>query len=316
MVHRKSGLLSAPCTLLLILFVTTGCGLFSPDEEGTAYVAGEVYFGRNDYIEYRAGDLPVILSAPHGGLLEPSEIPDRTWGTTAHDRRTEELARAISSAISARMGGYPHIIICHLHRRKLDANRAIQEAAQGNQWAEKAWYEYHDFILAAKAAVAEEHGSGFYIDLHGHGHKIQRLELGYMLSASDLTLPDTALNSPTYRNKSSIRTLVMETGLSLPALVRGPTSLGSLLEDLGFPSVPSAGQPNPGGAPYYSGGYSTGRHGSSDGGSISGVQIECNWEGVRSTETERAAFSQAMAEALETFLETHYSFEPLALEHR
>ena len=31
------------------------------------YVPGQSYFGRNNYIEYVAGNAPVIYSAPHGG---------------------------------------------------------------------------------------------------------------------------------------------------------------------------------------------------------------------------------------------------------
>lgn len=43
-----------------------------------SYVAGQSYFGRNGYIEYVAGNAPVILTAPHGGSLTPTGIPDRT----------------------------------------------------------------------------------------------------------------------------------------------------------------------------------------------------------------------------------------------
>ena len=43
-----------------------------------SYVAGQSYFGRNGYVEYIAGNTPVILTAPHGGTLSPSSIPDRT----------------------------------------------------------------------------------------------------------------------------------------------------------------------------------------------------------------------------------------------
>ena len=42
------------------------------------YKAGQSYFGRNGYVEYIAGNTPVILSAPHGGALTPTTIPDRT----------------------------------------------------------------------------------------------------------------------------------------------------------------------------------------------------------------------------------------------
>lgn len=295
--------------VLVGVLLTTGCDIFSPDEEEITYVAGETYYGRKEYIEYIAGDLPIILSAPHGGSMVPEEIPDRTQGTTVRDSRTEELARTFASTVHSRSGGYVHIIICRLRRTKLDANRDIDEAAQGNKWAEQAWHEYHDFIETAKQTVAETYGRGFYIDLHGHGHEIQRLELGYLLSSSDLELSDTVLNGSTYVSKSSIRTLANEADATFAELIRGPVSLGTLLEDLGYPAVPSTAQPNAGGAPYFTGGYSTQRHGSRSGGPISGVQIECNWTGVRSTTSFRTAFAQALAEALETYIETHYGFD-------
>ncbi|NNF26947.1 MAG: hypothetical protein HKN73_07005, partial [Gemmatimonadetes bacterium] len=45
-------------------------------------------YGREHYTEYVPGELPLIVSAPHGGGLRPDEIPDRTWGVTAADRET------------------------------------------------------------------------------------------------------------------------------------------------------------------------------------------------------------------------------------
>lgn len=273
------------------------------------YIPGQSYYGRNQYIEYIAGDLPIVLSAPHGGYLTPAEIPDRTWGTVVQDRQTQELARAIGDSIHARTGGYAHIIICRLHRSKLDANREIVEAAQGNPYAERAWYEYHGFITDAKGAVAEDYERGFYIDLHGHGHVIQRLELGYLLRASDLELSDAQLEHPDYVNSSSIRTLALEADSGFAALLRGPTSLGGLLEQRGYPSVPSPVYPHPGGQPYYTGGYNTARHGSRDGGPISGVQIEANWTGVRDSEDNREAFAAALAGALEVYLDVHFRID-------
>ena len=46
------------------------------------YFADSIYFGREKYIEYHSGSLPIILSAPHGGWIDPPEISDRTQGTT------------------------------------------------------------------------------------------------------------------------------------------------------------------------------------------------------------------------------------------
>src|SRR5436309_5991656 len=109
------------------------------------YQPGKSYFGRNRYIEYLAGDLPFILSAPHGGRERPEELPDREQGTFAFDTNTRELVRAAAGELHERTGHWPHVIICRIHRRKLDCNREIVEAAAGNALAEQAWKEYQGF---------------------------------------------------------------------------------------------------------------------------------------------------------------------------
>ncbi len=274
------------------------------------YVAGQTYFGREQYVEYQAGDLPIIVSAPHGGYEEPAELPNRTWGTTGQDRQTQEIARALREALHDRLGGWPHVVISHLHRVKLDPNREIGEAAQGNRFAEWAWGEFHGFLEDASDAVAAQQNRGLYIDLHGHGHEIPRLELGYLLTSDDLEQPDAVLESAEYVARSSIRTLAEECDSSFAVLLRGSSSLGGLFEALGYAAVPSPAAPDPGGADYFSGGYDLRRHGSRDGGPVSAVQIEMQFEGVRETEADRAAFAVALAGALETYFAVHYG-QPL-----
>ena len=107
------------------------------------YQSGKVYFGREKYIEYYAGNIPIILSAPHGGQLTPEEISDRTYGTFVTDLNTYELTKTIMDSMIVRFGGYPHVILCKLKRTKLDANRDSIEAAQENKYALRAWQEYH-----------------------------------------------------------------------------------------------------------------------------------------------------------------------------
>ena len=295
--------------LLTAVVLQTGCSKDSTGPEEIVYVAGETYFGRNNYIEYIAGDLPIILSAPHGGYGIPSEIPDRTWGVLGSDRNTQELARQIYEAVELGTGGQMHVVINKLARIKLDANRDAVEAAQGSRLAEEAWEDYHDFIERAKEVVTETYGSGLYIDLHGHGHRIQRLELGYLLSSAQLELSDDALNSGNYAALSSIATLSSTADASFAEILRGPSSLGTLLQIRGFPAVPSQSQPDPGGEAYFTGGYNTARHGSRYGGPISGIQIECNWTGLRDEEANREQFAQILAASFELFLSTYFELE-------
>lgn len=264
----------------------------------TPLVAGTTHFGRNGYVEFQVGDAPLVLSAPHGGALTPAEIPDRTVGTTVTDLNTEPLARQMAAAFLAETGQRPHLIVIHLRRTKLDGNREVVEAAAGNRWAIQAWQEYHGFIEAARVAAAGVPGVPFYVDIHGHGHPAQRLEWGYLLTAADLALDDGALDAGPFAARSSVRSRAPPGGTGFAALLRGPASLGGLFAAAGFPSVPSPAMPSPGGDPYFNGGYSTARHGSRDGGVVSGVQLEANFLGVRDSEASRAAFAAAAATIL------------------
>jgi hypothetical protein len=280
--------------------ITAATGALSVSMAATAepLVPGRSYFGANSWVEMIAGELPIIVSAPHGGAIR-ADLPTRTGNVTiATDLQTEELARDIGSVFRSEIGRAPSLVIMRLHREKIDANREIVEAAQGNPAAERAWYEYHGFIEAARAAIVDAQREGFYIDLHGHGHPINRLEVGYMLSAVNLRGSNQALDADSMVQKSSIRARVAASGIPHSQLLRGPNGLGTLFELHGFPSVPSAAQPHPGDDPYFTGGYNTNRHSSRDGNLISGVQIEANRPGVRDGEVNRRRFAAALLNVL------------------
>ncbi len=289
------------------------------------YVVGQSYFGRNGYVEYIAGNTPVILSAPHGGTLNPSSIPDRTAGacggeaTTVTDANTEDLVRAMQRRYVARFGTYPHVIISHLSRRKLDPNRLQPEAGCGNAEAAQALSEWHAYIDAAKRAVIAAHGKGWYMDMHGHGHAAQRLELGYLLTATQLNGTDASLDAASMvENSASILTLSLASPSSFSSLLRGPTSLGTLYAAQGFPSIPSSSDPRPNSDEYFNGGDNTRRHscgaaagplGGMTGGMICGVQIEANFAGVRDNAANRDRFADATAQVLEQYLRVHWGLQ-------
>jgi hypothetical protein len=280
-------------------------------EEGSpVFVAGHTYFGTSEYIEYLAGDLPVIISVPHGGHLEPSEIPDREIGTNGHyDVLSQELARDIIEAFRRTTGKTPHVIINRLHRNKLDANREPADAAGDHPIALNAWEEFHQFIDGAEKEVAAVYGKGLYIDLHGHRHTQQFVELGYLLVAGQLALTDHQMDSTVQPSETSVGFLLHERTLPLSSCVRGEASFGSLLEKQGYAAVPSAGRPAPNGKQYFSGGYNLERHSSFSGLPMCGLQVETPMN-VREDEGERKKFAQAFAGTVMEFLKRHGFVHP------
>lgn len=276
---------------------------------GAEPVAGQSYFGATRYVEYRAGDLPIVIAVPHGGSLAPDTLPKREAGVTVTDTNTQELASALAEALQAKTAGHAHVILSHLQRSRLDPNREIKEAAQGHEAAQAAWREYHGRIEAALAAAVARHGFAFLIDLHGHAHPIARLELGYGVSAAQLNRDDAAFDAGGFAQKSSLRDLHAAKGGSGAALLRGPASLGARLSEQGLRAVPSPADPGPGNNPYFSGGYTMQRHaGAPETTRVDGLQIETPRAGVRDTAANRARFARGTAEALMIFLREHYGF--------
>jgi N-formylglutamate amidohydrolase len=262
-------------------------------------------FGDNGYIEYIPGDMPLVISSPHGGRETPAEIPTREQGVVQMDTNTQELARAIVEEFHARTGHRPYLIVCRLHRQKLDVNREVVEAAAGQPVAEKAWGEYHAFVeQAMKAAAQLGGGKAFYIDLHGQAHKDKRIELGYLHGQDILAKPEAELNSAQVVAQSSIRRLAERSKQPYVALLRGPRSLGALLEARAFPCTPSPERPVPN-LPYFRGGYSVRRHAWTDS-PVAGLQIETNYEGLRDTAPNRAKFAAALVAALREYLPEQY----------
>ena len=274
------------------------------------YIPGEVYYGANRYTEYVAGNLSLIITAPHGGTDSASALPNRTYGTTSTDSNTSELSRAIRTACFNRFGRWPHVIICRVPRTKIDCNREIVEGAQGVAATETVWNEYHNLIRMAKESVTSSYGRGLLIDVHGHGHTLERLELGYNLSTATLNKNSFSTSD---KNSSCVRELANRTRVSFEELIRGPFSLGTLIGLRGYPSIPSLDLPNPGKTTsggdneYFSGGYTVEVYGtmSANTGTINAIQIESNYTGVRDTLENRAAFAADLVSALEEYFPLH-----------
>lgn len=254
----------------------------------------------NETVEYLPGTLPLIIAAPHGGTLKPESIPDRQEGVTQRDAETDRLARSIAEAIAERTGARPHLVICHLHRSKVDCNRDALTGTGGNKEALATWNAFHEAIEEARGKSE----SGLFIDVHGHSHNLVRVELGYRLDAAELQFSGAAFDA--LAEASSIAAMTKSSPDTFEQLVRGPASLGALLEARGYDAVPSPSAPDPGRNPYFRGGHNTDLYGSAGKDPRwSGIQIECPKPGVRDTEVNRRKFAGALAGALIVWMERH-----------
>lgn len=290
---------------LLVLFSVCLVGKVAIAQE---YIPGNTYLSTDEHVEYIHGNLPIILSAPHGGEKKPSAIPDRQCAGCVYvnDTNTQELAREVSAHITELTGCYPFMILNRLHRTKLDANRNIVEAADGDPLAEEAWTFYHNHVEIARSRASDDFGKGLFLDLHGHGHEIQRLELGYLLSRSVLEDQDGSLDDrgPASSVRSLSETNILN--LSFSDLIQGSQSFGELMEDRNVDAVPSQSDPYPNsGESYFTGGFNTQEYGSRSGGTIDAIQIECHQE-VRFVDEERQEFAIELAEAIVEFMSLHY----------
>ncbi|PCJ51934.1 MAG: hypothetical protein COA79_25180 [Planctomycetota bacterium] len=260
-------------------------------------------FKEKKRVEYLVGNLPIIISAPHGGRILPKDIPDRTYGVLLTDTNTDLLAKDIYQAFINLTGKAPHVIICHLKRLKVDCNREIKEAAQKNPDAEKVWKAFHGFIGKAVSSVIVSNKQGLYIDLHGQSHPEARLELGYLISNNKLQGSNSSLIN--LQNRSSLKNLLPSSQTPFLELLKGKSSMGGLMNKYKFPSVPSPAIPHSDKAKYFSGGYNTRRYCLLTKENIYGFQAECPRKGVRDTDGNRKKFAKAFAKSIIQFLKIH-----------
>jgi hypothetical protein len=261
------------------------------------------------FIRHWPGELPIVLSVPHDGAAKPADIPDRTSGVTVRDSYATAFGHALRDALRARFGKAPQLVVCELSRQKVDCNRAIGEGAAGQPKAEQVWREYHAFIDEAETAVLARSKHGLYLDLHSHGHPKPRIEIGYLLKASELRLSDERLDQDSsVAARSSIRWLSQRTPAKFSELLRGETSLGGLFAARGVAAVPSPREAVLLDDPYFNGAYDIVAHGSRDKSQLDAAQLEVPGP-MRDTPAHRAATAQAIAESLDAYFARHFGMK-------
>ena len=278
------------------------------------YFYGEQYSGRNNYINYYPGNIPVILSIPHGGELVPLEISDRTYGVSVTDSNTIELGSSISDYMYENFNIRPYLIINNLKRTKMDANRDKVEAAQNNVFAERAFDEFHYYISSAREDIIQNFGTGILFDIHGHGPNPDgfvdlRTWIGYLLSGNELDQNDENLDANISPNDTSIFNILNSSNHLLSDVIRGPNSLGSLFEINGYSALPSSISPSPEGMRYFSGGYNTVVYGTNSDYNFNAIQLEFPYPTIRDNQNSINTFAEAFSSVIHDYFITYFNID-------
>lgn len=231
-----------------------------------------------DLVTAQRGDLPVIIVAPHGGVVTLVGVPERTKGVTVLDDGTAELALLTAQRITGKLGGKPYLVIAQLSRKYADLNRDATEAYEDDR-AKVHYDAFHNALATAVAECTARFGRAILIDIHGQGR-----------------VPDSIVRGT--RNGQTVGSLLARSGT---AAVIGPYSILGQLQAAGYsvlPSPPDGAEVAPstvsesttpsavlpqnrnvGEFPlaretFFTGGYITAHYGSQNKGGVDSIQLE------------------------------------------
>ncbi len=252
----------------------------TPDESNTA-------LGADDLLIIRHGDLPIIISAPHGGnLAVPGATPRKGDGLktgpagfrTARDSGTEELALLVVEELDKRLEGSPTCVISRVHRKYVDFNRAPEIGVEQQQ-ARVVHDLYHQTLREAVSEIRRTHQFGLLIDIHGQGSS----------------------KSTVYRGTSNgLTTQGLQTRVGREAHT-GEKSLNGLLTSHGWTMHPNPfdGKEQSG----FTGGYIVRTYGSHQPDGIDAVQLEFG-ANYRSA-ANRGKYAEELADAIIEYAELY-----------
>ncbi|CAF3981210.1 unnamed protein product [Rotaria sordida] len=224
-----------------------------------------------------AGTFNLILSAPHGDSLTPSDVPDRTPGgcrrpgksctwwyndtcldgvrcetTTVQDYLSDQFTENVAAELNNTYGLKPFVVIGKWHRKKVDFNREVNEATLNYPAAISAHQSYHTNLENAINQIKQQDGKGLLIDVHGQGVGNFTM-VGYLLDSDLLNRDDLQTTLGTITSIEQICSLSNRT-----ECIRGKTSFGTILEANGLGiAYPSTAYPKPGNGTFFEGGYIT-----------------------------------------------------------
>ncbi len=264
---------------LCLLLASPGLRFASAQEKAASLVTIE------------SGDLPIILSAPHGGHDAIANVAERQGEGVERfnprsDSNTDILTERLADAIEKKLSKRPYVVIARFHRKYVDANRRGRDAYESEE-AKVVYDSYHQALAKARSQVMERWGRGILFDIHG-----QAVEPKAILRGT--------------QNGKTTAHLVGRFGRET---LIGETSLFGQLASQGLPVIPAVGTDDRERVGY-DGGYTVITHGSGSGGTLDAIQLEFGNE-LRSNEAIPSTVSK-LTDAVAAFAKQYLSTEERA----
>lgn len=263
-----------------------------------------IEFKEENYIQFSEGNFPLILTAPHGGKEKPDDIENRVFGKKGRDKNTDILTKLIANKIFEKSGVKPYVVVALIARKKVDLNRDIDEATQGDKKAQKIYFTYHSKIKSYQESIFKQFGHGLLLDIHGHSHPNPYIELGFLLSNNILKLPNNEIIK--YKKFSSIRKLSTNSEYSFVDILKGKVSLSEMLQTQGYKVIPSDEIPYALDEKYFKGAYTTKTYGSLNDNLTDAIQVEFPRFGYRNSNESLQLLADKFSDSIIKFMKIHY----------
>lgn len=231
----------------------------------------EPWVAPDELISVQQGDIPIILSAPHGGGVRIDGSKDRTKGVTVRDTNVGEVAWLTAQRLTELAKGKPYVIIAHFSRKDADANRAPDEAYE-NEAAKRHYDAYHRALRRAVDECRSRFKCGLLVDIHGQAQDLDAIYRGT-------------------RDGASLTRLIQRHGIEAAV---GPDSLMGRLKARGYKTLPEFTADSLGKETSFNGGFITERYGSNQSDGVDTIQIEIGHQRTERTLT----FSRDLAAAI------------------
>jgi N-formylglutamate amidohydrolase len=207
---------------------------------------------QSNLVEVVEGDLPIVITAAHGGTLpipgaEVRKDTSLPQFVTVLDTRTDVLAQATAKEVEITLGKKPFVVIAKFARTYADANRPAKYGAE-SEASRLVHAEYHGAVRKAVDAVRMKFGRGILVDIHGQG--------------SDA--------ATVFRGTQNLKTVK---GLSDDVLF-GPKSFLGMLESQGIKIFPAMKDAHEKENPKFDGGYAVQTYGLGHENGILAIQLE------------------------------------------